>query len=53
MYYIFESLQNMFGGYKNFRNKLQKETIISVDPYPSLEPDEPRRKIADKFLRVQ
>ena len=51
-YYSSESTQNIFE-YSNFRNKLQEQITKSVDPYPWLEPNDPRRKMTDKILRLQ
>ena len=50
-HYSFESLQNIFEGYSNFRNKLQEETNKSEDPYPWLEPNDPRRKMTDRKIK--
>ena len=49
-YYSFESLHNIFEGYNNFKNKLQEEKVESKDPYPWLEPDGPRAKMADRKI---
>ena len=33
--------------YSNFKNKFQGETVKSKDPYPWLEPIDPRRDLTD------
>ena len=49
-YYSFKSLQKVFAGYNNFRNKLQEETSKSGDPNPWLEPKDPGRKMRDRQI---
>ena len=44
-YYSFELLPNILEGYNVFKNKLQEK---KVEPYPWLEPDDPRRKLTDR-----
>ena len=48
--YYFESVQNIFEGYNNFKNKLQEETEKSTDPYPQLESNNPRRNLTDRQI---
>ena len=42
-YYSFESLQNKFEGYNNFKKRLQEEAVKSSDQYPCLESNDTRR----------
>ena len=49
-YYSFESLHIIFEGYNNCKNKLEEEKVESKDPYPWLEPDDPRRKMTDRQI---
>ena len=49
-YYSLESQHNIFEGYNNFKNKLQGEKVESKDPYPLIEPDDPRRKLTYRTI---
>ena len=49
-YYSFEFLQNIFKACYNFRNKLKDESNKLTNPYPWLEPNDPRGKITENQI---